>query len=424
MSHKDFSQLTYLIAQDRTDEIYDYLDVLYKKGKLGNKNLSGKEFEIKTGKDGKLEIIYNEAKSGESQNDIVYNALKSYIQNTQKLMEEEGLIKPIILNPDMFKNVFDQELIENINTIGGNASKLNDLQKTAESILKIRNEIDAIVEKNTPKSDKKSDQQQNNFDLQSNQQIQKLQQKLSEKRTLFQQIKNGELDGYYLGQAKFILNPGISGVFTIDDVNQYSLLKKKISYESLNDEQKEEIDEDFNDYMNVDGKYKAFKAYNIYLNVSQMFGDRIMQEVQSLKNVKFNELFSGKVQGSILNSLAEQISNLDEKKKNLENKDSKTEEDEKELENIIIQLNALNTKYSNLINLPSTLLLSETTPNFNFFDRDAIINIPQDNLETFKQNLDLYAQKLNNYYQYLSDNNIVSKGDSDLLFLLQQTVKY
>ena len=415
MDRSSFSELTYLIAQGREEEVYDRLDALYKKGKLGNKNLSADKFKIKVGKNGEQEIVY-EGTDGTSQNDAIYNALKGYVANMSKIMNEEGLIRAITLNSDL-KNTLDSELMERIDTIGANSSKLNDLQKLTERIIKLRSELDSITEQYTS-SDKKSEQ--DTLKLQSNQRVQKLQQELSDARTKLQQIKTRELDGYYLNQAKFVLNKPLSDLFAITDIEKYSLWKTKSEYSALNPDLQEDLKNDFDVYMDNEAKYRVFKGYDIYLNTSQAFAERIQQEDESLKNVKYNPLFTGKVQGSTLNRLAEESHKWETIKKGLENKQLSqplTDEEEKSLKEAEYNFNLVNTKFNLLMALPSSLMTMETTDQFNtkFFNKDEFIEYDDVALQT-------YANGLKQYYKYIGDNKIISKGDSDLMFLMKQIV--
>lgn len=415
MDRSSFSELTYLIAQGREEEIYDRLDALYKKGKLGNKNLSADKFKIKVGKNGEQEIVY-EGTDGTSQNDAIYNVLKGYVANMSKIMNEEGLIRAITLNSDL-KDALDSKLMERIDTIGANSSKLNDLQKLTERIIKLRSELDSITEQYTS-SDKKSEQ--DTLKLQSNQRVQKLQQELSDARTKLQQIKTRELDGYYLNQAKFVLNKPLSDLFAITDIEKYSLWKTKSEYSALNPDLQEDLKNDFDLYMDNEAKYRVFKGYDIYLNTSQAFAERIQQEDESLKNVKYNPLFTGKVQGSTLNRLAEESHKWETIKKGLENKQlsqSLTDEEEKALNEAEYNFNLVNTKFNLLMALPSSLMTMETTDQFNtkFFNKDEFIEYDDVALQT-------YANGLKQYYKYIGDNQIISKGDSDLMFLMKQIV--
>lgn len=431
IDRSSFSQIAYLLAQNKRSEIDKYLDLFHKKGKLGNKNLSGIKYELKPGKDGKLEIVYEEAENGQSQNDVVYNALVSYVDNLERIMEEEGLILPLgdenlnilkgaIISPDSFKDILDAEFLERINTIGANSSKLNDLQNLTERIIKIRSELDAIAEKTTPKTDDKTAQQQAALKLPSNQQVQKLQRQLSDARTKLEQIKNGDLNGYYLNQAKFVLTKDISDLFAITDIEKYSLWKTKTSYSALPQEKQEELKEDFDLYMNNEAKYRIFKGYDVYLNASQAFAERILQENESLKNVKYNDFFSGNVQGSILVSLNEQAEVLQRRQNKLSEKlksgENLSDEEQKELNDINSKIDDINKKVDFLHKLPSTVLLDETTDKFKFFDRESIQSLDPTALGIFGENL-------KKYYQYLSTNNIVSKGDKDLYFLMSQVIK-
>ena len=85
-----FKQLIYLHRQGKGDAIHRELERLYKKGKLASTNLSAEGAKIIM-KDGAPKLVYGSAEKGKSQNDIVYNQIKGYLDWINDTMEEEGL---------------------------------------------------------------------------------------------------------------------------------------------------------------------------------------------------------------------------------------------------------------------------------------------------------------------------------------------
>lgn len=91
MDENSLRELSYIIAQGRGQEIKDYYKKLHKKGLLGSTTLSGTKFETITNADGTTEEKAQTAVQGESQNDIVYEALIQHIDYIEGMMEDEGI---------------------------------------------------------------------------------------------------------------------------------------------------------------------------------------------------------------------------------------------------------------------------------------------------------------------------------------------
>lgn len=419
MNRSSFSQLTYMLAQGKKDEIMQYLDLYHKKGKFGSKNLSGTQYEIKKDESGNLQIVYEAAENeGDSQNDIIYKSLKSWVENQDRILQEEGLSNVVLLS-NTFNLPEDNKMLEAVNTIGANSSKLSDIQNIAEQILKTRNELDAITEKNTSNTDSDAKKQQEAISLQANGKVKDLQAKLLDLRKKWEEIKTGKLDGYYINQAKFVLHTDISDLFAITDKERYALLTRGTVFSQLNPKLQDEVQEEFDNYMNFDAKLRIFKGYDVYLNASQRFAPQIQEANESLKSIKLNELYTGNVQGTVLQAWAKEVEILDQERKQLEekqNKESLTSEEETRLKEIVNKIKDINEKTESLMQTPSKLLLEETTPEFTFFDRKKLDNYNSINAK-------IYADGLLDYYKYLASHNIVSKGDKDLYFLMSQIVK-
>ncbi len=84
-------QVMYMIATGRTNELLDRLDVLYKKGVLGDANLSATETRKRKNKEGKEETLYAKGTSDNNQNLAMYSMLKNGIQYMSNTLNDFGL---------------------------------------------------------------------------------------------------------------------------------------------------------------------------------------------------------------------------------------------------------------------------------------------------------------------------------------------
>lgn len=84
-------QVMYMIATGRTNELLDRLNILYKKGVLGDANLSATETRKRKNKEGKEETLYAKGTSGNNQNLAMYSMLKNGIQYMSNTLNDFGL---------------------------------------------------------------------------------------------------------------------------------------------------------------------------------------------------------------------------------------------------------------------------------------------------------------------------------------------
>jgi hypothetical protein len=88
------SKLTYLVAQGRGQEIKDYYKKLKNQGLLGDPNLSGSKLRTTVNIKGVDETIAESAEQGQSQNDLVYDALLRQIDYIENVLQDERFAYP------------------------------------------------------------------------------------------------------------------------------------------------------------------------------------------------------------------------------------------------------------------------------------------------------------------------------------------
>ena len=98
-------QMNYLIASGHADEMRDRVKLLYKKGLLGNKNLSA----IETLKDKDGNDIYAKGTDTDNQNLANYNLLMNHITYLENILENEGMMSLLRFQMDPNKSILDGE---------------------------------------------------------------------------------------------------------------------------------------------------------------------------------------------------------------------------------------------------------------------------------------------------------------------------
>lgn len=85
-----FQELIYLIRNNRTGELRQELSRWHQNGKLGSVNLSGVDGTFDKS-DENWGFVYNQAKEGESQNDVIYRQISHIIDRVEGILNEENL---------------------------------------------------------------------------------------------------------------------------------------------------------------------------------------------------------------------------------------------------------------------------------------------------------------------------------------------
>ena len=412
-------ELVYLIRNGRADEIRDYYSKLYKKGKLGNTNLSGTKYEL-IGNDanGSLDenAVAQPVDDSGSQNDLVYNVLMNHIDYVENIMNEEGLKLPeseIFASLQNLKEGKDYDPVLNaIINSGIHTSIFNDVNKISTEIVKTRAELTALIDKNEKNASTQEERKIEAEQLNNNLEIKKLQEKLNVLREKRNEITNGDRSDYYAGQSIFVLDEGTHKFFVDLSKENFTRLKYKINYNSLNEEQRNNVDLEFAEYLNGEGKSNMFRAYDVYLNASERWTDRLNLENVNLEKVQVNKAYKNELVGKLIVDNQSKISQLRENIKMIETKEIKSEDDLNNLEKYNSDLNKVIEEQQNLISDTSLILMQQWSKDSNFIERitnDSIID---------NNSIQQLAKDIEEYYTHLQTNNIVSKGNDelDLLF--------
>lgn len=413
----DLEEMVYLIRQGRSGELKEYFTNWHKRGKLGNVNLSGSKFEIN--KDGESDIInflpYNG--SEDNQNDVIYKALNGYIDYIENIIESEGMK---ISDEDLIKSNWNREDWKNLITANIIENSIpsryfSDINTLGTEILRIHSELDKLIDKLNNSASTQEERKLQSEQITSNKEVQKLNKKLDLLRERREKLINGEEMDYYFGQSLFVLNPTLHKNYINLSKESFVLNKYQKDYNLFDDLDKKHIDEDYEEYIRKEGKNNIFRAYDIYLNLSEQNKDKLNNMNIVLQNLTSNKLYEAKTN---LSSITEKQNlkrihqqNLDSLKK----KENKTLEEEQEITKLELELSKTNDEINTLSNNMFFLLMNKLTQ-----EGESILQRP---LFSVNENGDKYvsldaisdySQNLLKLYETSRDNNEVLLDDSEL----------
>ena len=344
----DMEKLVYLIATGNRSEIDYYLDKWHKKGVLGNTNLAI-DGDVMTSLDGKEQYIPKTF--GTNQNDAVYNVLKNTLDTIQQAVESETYQN--LFSSESWDNLMKmgyspiEAMKENPNLLGAStlvalqdySSFQKDFHKNLADIVKYKLAIKERKEelsKAAPIANTEDEKKTQAESINNDAKIQEYNKKLDELRKEREKFLNGEKNRYYSGQALFAANEKLHKEFVDLSKETYAKLKKGMSYESLNEEDKKKLDAEYDEYYAKEGREKIYRAYDFYLSLAEKFAPIIKKYGDTLdkdykKDKKLPQIFAVTdfVNTDIeINKLDKEVKELQDKIKTLKAQESTPEVDQ------------------------------------------------------------------------------------------------
>ena len=329
----DMEKLVYLIATGNRSEIDYYLDKWHKKGALGNTNLAI-DGDVLTSLDGKEQYIPKTF--GTNQNDAVYNVLKNTLDTIQQAVESETYQN--LFSSESWDNLMKmgyspiEAMKENPNLLGAStlvalqdySSFQKDFHKNLADIVKYKLAIQERTKElsnNTSAASTEDEKKTQAESIKNDAKIQEYTKKLKELREERDKFFTGEKNRYYSGQALFAANENLYKEFVDVSRETYTKLKKGMSYESLNEDDKKKLDAEYDEYHAKEGREKIYRAYDFYLSLAEKFAPIIKKYGETLdkdykKNKKLPQIFAVT---DFLNTDAE-IKKLNKEAEDLQNK--------------------------------------------------------------------------------------------------------
>lgn len=452
MDEDELSQLTYLIAEGRGNDIKKYYKKLHDKGLLGNTSLSGSKFETVTDIKGNDVVV--EADGARTQNDVTYDVLCRHVDYIESLLSSEGMKIPEKVQEEiMTKGIRSSEKFQ-VRTLKAQilneslvrSGFFNEFNRLGNQIIKKRAELDTALGITSDAEER------NDAPKEKNLKAEKILEELKALRKQRDEILNGERSAYYITQGLFVLDEATNKNFVDISLEKYTqaILHKK--YSDLNDDQKKEIKEEYEEYMNREGKINLYRAYDVYQKLSARYKDRIMQEAKEAKGYVDDTLHKDELNGfEYLKSLIEH-NTLQSELAALKMQDELSEEDEKKVLELEGKIAGVTAKLGYFINNPSVLLQNPAEDGINLqvhmgemsnedsrkIAQDYILNLykqyqtgnirvrSEDELDTFyalakklnshKDSDKKFSEYLRNWYEEQLRNNAQYRNDDyDLL---------
>lgn len=311
LEKKGFDEIIYLIRNGKSDQLRKELHKLHEKGKLGSTALSGSNYELV--KDGdKTNIVYKEASSNDSQNDIIYRQILDVISKIETVLDEEKLnisdeqltLARLSDETGKSENLDDDELRTILKTVivDKNLNALHESQLTSrifsdwnqlsQDILTTRAKIDSLLEMSETESKTPSDVEAHLKSVKLSDKYKTLNEKLKTLREKRDSIASGKQNDYYTGQILFALNPELNSQFgTSVGKHAFTKINYNKRYEDLTDAEKEIVDAEFNEYTKSKEKELVYKNYDLFWRMENLLHKDIKSTATT--ETEYNKLFDG-----------------------------------------------------------------------------------------------------------------------------------
>lgn len=249
-----FNDLITVIRNGGGKTVKETIQRMIDKGKIAPTKLS---LQLNNSTDNKKAAFNTTQKKDESQNDLIGNYLLSFVDSLDRVINNGGLAIP------------DNEVVESaLNKDIRLARLANDNGKVAKDILKEFNTTLSDIVKAKMDPD----------DSDANKKI------INEGEKRLQAMLNGDMSKHYTERLMFDMMPGINYAFGPSNVELYAYTQGKV-YNSLNDEEKQAMQKQFDSVKDKYGKYYAFEAYNkLKKDISPLISDtKLNGSIESIK---------------------------------------------------------------------------------------------------------------------------------------------
>lgn len=351
-------ELTYLLQQGKRSQIEKELDRLHKKGALLSTSLSGKEYDV-VGEN----IRFKPAKPGESQNDIVYNQLKDYINRIDGILSEEGLklneaelqqilrisketgleeedVKRLMLENK--KAEYQTNITDQIIESGLHSQIFEDWNELSTKIVAVKNKIEKLLKPSEGEGRTEKDFDVKLDSLKNNPEYKELKKELDDLRKQRDEIVDGKRNGFYVGQMQFAVRKNIVDNFVEGfGIHNYCRLKFGKDYDSLDDIEKLDVDEAYKIFSTTTEKKRVIDAHALFTQMQENTKQSIVDAAKNMKNEQ--DLFiAGSTETGLMNLGVDDL--IEEKQKQIEEKVKELpegQETSEEIEELKLQIKDL-----------------------------------------------------------------------------------
>lgn len=412
-----FQKIVYLFRNGKEQEVRNQTEKLWKQGKFGSKNLSGYEFEV-VNSGGTQEAKYKPAKSGESQNDLIYKELNNIYDRISSIVAEEGLnisdeeIENIIsARPDLsrenaediIKNYRASSNDANIFSLGLHTQALQEINSLATDILQTKIAMENMLSLGATDPKTNPDIEAHIKAVKKSHDYKKLETKLEELRIKRDAILSGKYNDRYMGLLHFAGRTNLARLMNNKyGLHQYTMWKYGKYYDALSPEEQQRISIEYGQYSAIE-KADIIKAYDLFVSI-QNSSNPLLKNISS-RMIGEEQLHSGYdqffvIQQNINAEITENETKIEQLKQELPDGETTSEE-----------IRTLESRNANL----KTILESRQ-----FEDRAQTIDLSEKGKELLQRNTPEYADSYLNYLSYILQNGLyLDKDDADLHYILK-----
>lgn len=256
-------------------------------------------------------------------------------------------------------------------------SAVSNIASYTEELAKVKTEINQSVNGDNAESRKAREELEK-----KNLRVKELEDKIKKEKDFIEKIKNGELTQYYCGQAIFQANDEVKKNFTsIADADTYCQMRYGARLNTFSESVQNTIKEQYDEYKKANGVKRDRKAYDVYLEFSQRWGKRIVDEAQSLKAAFAEGETSQNLLADTIRKQADEILVKAKRQEDLNKKgNALTAEEKIELDTLNKELEDANDKLTRFRDNPqfATIRANEAEAFFNTFgvDNDGLLVMP------------------------------------------------
>lgn len=288
------SRIEYLVRNNKTQDLLNYLDKQHKKGSFGSTSLSATPLTDSSGnpiitEDGKL--TYGTAKKGEeTQNDFIYNRLKEMV------LQVDGLIKEYGLNAsenDLYKTLtFNEERFEALQDFLEESSYDSNYYETYQDLVTKFIDVEQQI-RSLKAPDVKSSDEYKKFEEKMSKLVQQRDNLLQD----IQEFRSGETSMKYLRAMLMSIDPRINPKFTKQSFETWLKTEHFRDVNSLTDGEFQFFKKMYLQDVKPMRKWDLLDKYNEFINVEKKVLPELLtlqQETQEFKkwHDEIEKLFS------------------------------------------------------------------------------------------------------------------------------------
>lgn len=349
-----------------------------------------------------------------SQNDAVYNGMKNFINTIEQIVKAEGLMTDATNLLNVRKLGFNESdgtlKADVIANLGELSNFMNDYEALANDIVLANGALKEAIKNVTVPGDTVEARKQTEEAINNSSEIAEIRSRLEALRQKKQDFMNGKYNWQYATQALFVANDNLQKKYLDVSIENFARMKYGTEFNSLTDEQKANIADEFNSYKKKTGKYQILQAAEVYRALATRLKPRLDELSVQLKGYSIDPNHKvDNIGQTTRNDLIDDYNRIFNKIKSLKNKEVLTPEEEGELTDLSKKLIDIESQIRAL-NANTNRLLVSSPEGTEFSDITTILskpNITSEELSTLVTSLE------NMYRSYTESKNILS-GDTEL----------